>query len=80
MKWFKGGSSARARDRLTLVLAYERSMRIPYMEEMKKEILAVVQKYIATTKIDVRTSSNQEMDTLEVEIILERNSKENPEN
>lgn len=71
-KWFKGASSADvAKDRLKLVLAYERSMRLPYIEEMKKEILAVVQKYIQTTKIDVRTSSNHNMDTLEVEIVLE---------
>ncbi|WP_120946214.1 MULTISPECIES: cell division topological specificity factor MinE [Helicobacter] len=72
-KWFGGQNSARvAKDRLKLVLAYERSARLPYIEEMKKEILAVVQKYTHTTKIDVRTNSNHNIDTLEVEIILEK--------
>ncbi|WP_104750877.1 cell division topological specificity factor MinE [Helicobacter salomonis] len=74
-KWFRGQSSARvAKDRLKLVLAYERSMRLPYIEEMKKEILAVVQKYTHTSKIDVRTNSNHNIDTLEVEIVLEHGS------
>ncbi|BDQ28398.1 cell division topological specificity factor MinE [Helicobacter ailurogastricus] len=72
-KWLKGTSSAHiAKDRLKLVLAYERSVRLPYIEEMKKEILAVVQKYTQTSKIDVRTNSNHDIDTLEVEIVLEK--------
>ncbi|WP_104685057.1 cell division topological specificity factor MinE [Helicobacter bizzozeronii] len=70
-KWFKGGNSANvAKDRLTLVLAYERSMRLPYIEEMKKEILAVVQKYTHSTSINVRTNSSHNTNTLEVEIVL----------
>ncbi|WP_121022539.1 cell division topological specificity factor MinE [Helicobacter vulpis] len=76
-KLLGGQNSARvAKDRLKLVLAYERSARLPYIEEMKKEILAVVQKYTHTTKIDVRTNSSHDIDTLEVEIVLER--AENP--
>ncbi|BEG56655.1 Cell division topological specificity factor MinE [Helicobacter sp. NHP21005] len=72
-KWFKGANSAHiAKDRLRFVLAYERSVRLPYMEEMKKEILAVVQKYTQTSKIDVRANSNHDIDTLEVEIVLEK--------
>ncbi|WP_163498637.1 cell division topological specificity factor MinE [Helicobacter suis] len=73
-RWSKGSNSAGvAKDRLRLVLACDRSMRLPYIEEMKKEILAVVQKYTQTSKIDVRANSNHDIDTLEVEIVLEKN-------
>jgi len=60
-----------ARDRLTLVLAHERSVKIPYMEDMKNEIIAVVKKYTNTDRISIRADSNQQINTLEVEIILD---------
>lgn len=75
MSWKKlfskdGGSAKVARDRLTIMLAHERSVKVPYMEQMKEEILAVVRKYTQTDKIAIRADSNQEVSTLEVEITL----------
>lgn len=64
------GSAKIASDRLKLVLAHERSVKLPYMEDMKREILEVVQKYTQASKIDIRADSNQNIDTLEVEIVL----------
>lgn len=70
-KIFGGDGSAKiASNRLKLVLAHERSVRLPYMEDMKREILEVVQKYTHASKIDIRADSNQNIDTLEVEIVL----------
>ncbi|PAF43038.1 cell division topological specificity factor MinE [Helicobacter sp. 11S03491-1] len=70
-KWFgNNGSAKSAKDRLKIVLAHERSVKLPYMEDMKREILEVVQKYTHATKIDIKADSNQNIDTLEVEIIL----------
>ncbi|PAF44699.1 cell division topological specificity factor MinE [Helicobacter sp. 11S02596-1] len=70
-KWFGNDGSAKiARDRLKIVLAHERSVKLPYMEDMKREILEVVQKYTHASKIDIKADSNQNIDTLEVEIIL----------
>lgn len=70
-KWFgNDGSAKTARDRLKIVLAHERSVKLPYMEDMKREILEVVQKYTKASKIDIRADSNQNIDTLEVEILL----------
>ncbi|MBR2495127.1 cell division topological specificity factor MinE [Helicobacter sp.] len=67
----KNNDSAKvARDRLTIMLAHERSVKVPYMEQMKEEILAVVRKYTQTDKITIRADSNQEISTLEVEITL----------
>ncbi|PAF47827.1 cell division topological specificity factor MinE [Helicobacter sp. 12S02634-8] len=71
VKWFGNhGSAQAAKDRLKIVLAHERSVKLPYMEDMKREILEVVQKYTHASKIDIKADSNQNIDTLEVEIIL----------
>ncbi|GAA8339358.1 cell division topological specificity factor MinE [Helicobacter pylori] len=65
------GSAATATDRLKLILAKERTLNLPYMEEMRKEIIAVVQKYTKSSDIHFKTlDSNQSMETIEVEIIL----------
>ncbi|GAA9538310.1 cell division topological specificity factor MinE [Helicobacter pylori] len=65
------GSAAIATDRLKLILAKERTLNLPYMEEMRKEIIAVIQKYTKSLDIHFKTlDSNQSVETIEVEIIL----------
>ncbi|AAP77821.1 cell division topological specificity factor MinE [Helicobacter hepaticus] len=63
-------SATLARERLKLVLSHERTANIPYLEDMQKEILQVVQKYTRSSKIEFSTNSNQNINTLEVEITL----------
>lgn len=75
LKIFAKDSSANvAKDRLTLVLAHERSIKVPYMDDMKREILEVVKKYTNANadKITIKADSNQHINTLEVEIKLEQ--------
>ncbi|ETD22226.1 MULTISPECIES: cell division topological specificity factor MinE [Helicobacter] len=67
----KDNSARVATDRLQLILAHERTAKIPYMEQMKQEILAVVKKYTNTDNISIKADSNQDISTLEVEIILD---------
>ncbi|GAA9590851.1 cell division topological specificity factor MinE [Helicobacter pylori] len=65
------GSATTATDRLKLILAKERTLNLPYMEEMRKEIIAVIQKYTESSDIHFKTlDSNQSVETIEVEIIL----------
>ncbi|WP_456470635.1 cell division topological specificity factor MinE [Caminibacter sp.] len=62
-----------AKDRLMMMLAYERaSTKIDNLEEMKKELIGVVKKYLKVKDIEIKSSSNQDIETLEVEIILEK--------
>ncbi|PUD33727.1 cell division topological specificity factor MinE [Helicobacter pylori] len=75
MSWFdffkNKGSATTATDRLKLILAKERTLNLPYMEEMRKEIIAVIQKYTKSSDIYFKTlDSNQSVETIEVEIIL----------
>jgi len=62
-----------AKDRLMMMLAYERaSTKIENLEELKKELIEVVKKYLSIKDINIKTSSNQEIEALEVEIILNK--------
>ena len=67
----KESSASVARDRLKLVLAHERaSNALPYMEDMKAEIMEVIKKYTKVKDIHISSQSNQNIDVLEMEIIL----------
>ncbi len=69
---FKRNSSAStAKNRLSLMLATERSVNLPYMEEMQREILEVVKKYTKSSRVNVKTDSNQNINALEIEVLLE---------
>jgi len=62
-----------AKDRLMMMLAYERAnTKIDNLDEMKKELINVVKKYLNVKDIHIKTSSNQEIETLEVEILLQK--------
>ncbi len=67
----KENSAMVARDRLKLVLAHERaSNALPYMDDMKKDILEVIKKYTKVRDIHISSQSNQNIDVLEMEILL----------
>ncbi|MBE0499013.1 MAG: cell division topological specificity factor MinE [Campylobacterales bacterium] len=67
----KSSTAHVARDRLKLVLAHERaSNALPYMEQMKEEIMEVIKKYTQVKDIHISSRNNQNIDVLEMEIIL----------
>ena len=62
-----------AKDRLMMMLAYERAnTKIENLDEMKKDLINVVKKYLSVKDINIKSSSNQDIETLEVEIILNK--------
>jgi cell division topological specificity factor len=62
-----------AKDRLMMMLAYERAnTKIDNLDEMKKELIDVVKKYLKVKDIEIKSTSNQNLETLEVEIILDK--------
>jgi len=62
-----------ARDRLMMMLAYERAnTKIENLDEMKQELIDVVKKYLNIKDIHIKTNTNQDLETLEVEIILNK--------
>jgi len=64
-------SKDKAKDRLTLILAHERTSNIEFMDDLKRDIMEVVQKYIKEPKdVKFKTSDNQNISALEVEILI----------
>lgn len=62
-----------AKDRLMMILAYERAnTKIDNLDEMKQELIKVVEKYLNVKDINIKTSSNTDIETLEVEILLNK--------
>jgi len=62
-----------AKDRLMMMLAYERAnTKIDNLDDMKQELINVVKKYLNVKDINIKTSSNQDIETLEVEILLNK--------
>jgi cell division topological specificity factor len=56
-----------------MMLAYERAnTKIDNLDEMKKELIDVVKKYLKVKDIEIKSTSNQNLETLEVEIILDK--------
>mgnify|MGYP004511895765 CR=1 FL=1 len=68
----KEDSAQIAKNRLSVVVAHERSLNLPYINEMRDEITKVVQKYtrVGESNINFKTDSNQNMNMLEIEITL----------
>ncbi len=66
-------SAGVAKDRLTIMLATERgSNALPHMDEMKKEILEVIKKYTKVKDVKIKSENNQNIETIELEILLDR--------
>ncbi len=61
-----------AKNRLSIVLAHERSTNLPYLNDMRNEIVEVIKKYTGAgaNNINFKTDSNQNMNMLEIEITL----------
>ena len=71
----KKNSADAAKDRLKIMLAHERAHSLPYIEDLKKDIIEVVKKYAEVNDIRIKTEKNQDIDYLEVEILLNNPSK-----
>ena len=62
-----------AKDRLMMMLAYERAnTKIGDLTQMKQDLINVVKKYVEIEDIGIKTNTNQNIETLEVEIILKK--------
>ena len=68
-------SAKKAKERLLITLQYERALtkRFPYIEELRKDILKVIEKYNDVKDVSIRTSNE---DNLEIEVIFNE-EKEN---
>ena len=69
----KETSASKAKDRLKVMLAHERAeCSVPYLDELKQDMLQVIQKYTKVGDINIKTENNHNIDMLEVEIFLNK--------
>lgn len=70
----KEKSSKVARERLQIVLAHERTLNIPFMENLKKDLLQVIAKYVDIDKknIEVKMNKLDNMEILDINIPLKQ--------
>ena len=80
-KWFgkKDETSAnKARERLKLVLAHERTeTNFPFMDDLRRDMIEVIQKYLKVEDINIKTDQSRELnlDVLEVEVSVGKDVK-----
>ncbi len=70
----KKKSAKIAKDRLTIAIMSDRGQNVdyPFLEDLKKDILAVVKKYTEVKNITIRKEVELELEALSIEIELEK--------
>ena len=75
-KFFKKQKSADvAKDRLMMMLAYERAsvkMNNLDVDNLKKDLIEVIKKYIDIDDVKLKTDHNQNFETFEIEVLLKK--------
>jgi len=67
----KKNTASVAKDRLKVMLSHERvNCKLPYLNDMRNDIIEVIKKYTAVEDVKISSHSNQNIDMLEVEITL----------
>jgi len=71
----KQSSASVAKERLQVLVAYERSQRSQpdYLPQMQQEILAVIAKYVDVSPQDVQVNLDEDCSILELNVTLPDN-------
>ena len=68
----KKKSAQRAKDRLNVAIALDRDSNVyPYLDQMKQEIMQIVQKYSKIKDVRINKEKVEDQDVLDIEIVLE---------
>ena len=72
----KKKSATVAKDRLTIAIMSDRDRTngYPFMDEMKAEIMEVVQKYIGVRGVEIRKEIDGDVEALAIDIELDKNA------
>ncbi|CAA6800936.1 MAG: Cell division topological specificity factor [uncultured Sulfurovum sp.] len=69
-------SASVAKDRLTIAIMSDRDRTngYPFMDEMKAEIIKVVQKYVGVKDVEIRKEVDGDFEALAIDVELDRNA------
>jgi len=70
--WSKKKKSASvAKDRLKIAIMTDKnSDTLPFMEDLKRDIIAVIKKYTEVTNIDIKKDSSNDVDAISIDVQL----------
>jgi len=70
----KKTSASVAKDRLTIAIMSDRDRTngYPFMDEMKAEVLEVVQKYVGVKGVEIRKEVDGDIEALAIDIELDK--------
>jgi len=75
--FFKGKKSATvAKDRLTIAIMSDRDRTnsYPFMDEMKAEIIEVIQRYVGVKGVEIRKEVEGDVEALSIDVELDKNA------
>ena len=72
----KKKSASVAKDRLTIAIMSDRDRTkgYPFMDEMKAEIMEVVQKYVGVRGVEIRKEIDGEIEALAIDVELDKDA------
>jgi cell division topological specificity factor len=72
----KKDSASVAKNRLTIAIMSDRDRTngYPFMDEMKAEIIEVVQKYVGVKGVEIRKEIDGDIEALAIDVELDRNA------
>jgi len=69
----KKKSAQIAKDRLTIAIMSDRSQNeYPFMEDLKKDIINVVKKYIEVRSIHIKKEIQEDLEAISIDLELEK--------
>ncbi|MCK4441533.1 MAG: cell division topological specificity factor MinE [Sulfurovaceae bacterium] len=72
--WKKKKSASVAKDRLSIAIMSDRGVNIyPFMDELKKEIVEVVKKYIGVKGVDIKKEVDGDVEAISIDVLLDKN-------
>lgn len=72
----KKQSASVAKDRLTIAIMSDRNKgdAYPFMEDMKREIIDVVKKYIGVRTVEIKKEIDGDFEALSIDVKLDKNA------
>ena len=70
----KDKSAKKAKERLMVAIATDRKTTMPEIENMRRDIISVLQKYLSIDTININKEQKEGMDLIEIEVLIKKGS------
>ncbi len=73
--WRRRKSASVAKDRLSIAIMSDRGVKdiYPFMDNLKKEIVEVVRKYVGVRGIEIKKEIDGNFEAISIDVFLEKN-------